>query len=118
MDEKRSLDFEIKIIKNGSRADSDRIKRMVNFHGERAGNDVARKSQTSYGFSALRIKPLQASAKVQCIMQTTKISFNGSIDLLNKHALKNADHGPARRSSAIPVRFVLPTELSSIDAGL
>jgi len=30
---------------------------VVNFHGERARNDVARKSQTSYGFSALGLKP-------------------------------------------------------------
>jgi hypothetical protein len=58
MDEKRLLDFEIKIIKKSSRVDSDRIKRVVNFHGERARNDVARKSQTSYGFSALGLKPL------------------------------------------------------------
>ena len=51
MEEKRSLDFE---IKKGSRINSDQIKKMVQFHGERAGNDVARKSQTSYGFSAVR----------------------------------------------------------------
>ena len=58
MDEKKSLDFEIKIIKKSGKVDSDRIKRVVNFHGEQAQNDVARKSQTSYGFLALGLKPL------------------------------------------------------------
>ena len=48
------------MIKKKSKLDSDRIKTQAKFHSERAGRCVARKSQTSYGFSALGIKPPKA----------------------------------------------------------
>jgi len=46
------------MIKKENKIESDRIKGLAKFHGERERSDVARNPQTSYGFSALGIKPL------------------------------------------------------------
>jgi hypothetical protein len=58
MDKKQQLEGRIKMIKKENKIESDRIKRLAKFHGERERGDVARNSQTSYRFSALGIKPL------------------------------------------------------------
>ena len=57
MDEQRSLDFEIKIIKKSGRIDSDRIKTVAKFHGERGGMMSPENPKRPMGFRHLGSSP-------------------------------------------------------------